>query len=68
MKDSYTTGHNHIDEHHEHLLNLTTQLDSVIQSNRRKNIEPIIEFLEDYSKNHFKESKNNYRGEGYKCY
>lgn len=58
MKDNYTTGHNHIDEHHEHLLNLTTQLDSVIQSNRRKNIEPIIVFLEDYSKNHFKEEED----------
>lgn len=58
MKTNYSTGHEHIDEHHEHLLSLTTQLDLVIQSNRRKNIEPIIVFLEDYSENHFKEEED----------
>lgn len=58
MNSNYSTGHNHIDEHHEHLFSLITQLDNVIQTNRRKNIEPIILFLEDYSENHFKEEED----------
>jgi len=58
MSKNYSTGHHHIDEHHEHLLELITQLDRVIQTNRRKNIEPIIIFLEDYSEDHFKEEED----------
>tara|TARA_A100001015_G_C14917916_1_gene683096 strand:- start:697 stop:1077 length:381 start_codon:yes stop_codon:yes gene_type:complete len=58
MNINFKTGHPHIDEHHEHLVELVTQLDSVIKTNKRKNLEPIITFLEDYSEDHFKEEED----------
>ena len=50
---SYEIGHEQVDEHHEELFNLISMLDTAIQSNRRTNLNPIIEFLEHYSKDHF---------------
>ena len=49
----YSTGHEVVDEHHEELFNLISMLDKAIQSNRRVSLNPIIEFLEHYSKDHF---------------
>ena len=42
---NYETGHDHIDDHHEELFNLTSMLDQAISTNRRVSLEPIIEFL-----------------------
>ena len=54
----YSTGHDHIDEHHEHLFNLITMLDKAISTNKRSNLEPIIQFLEHYADEHFKEEED----------
>ena len=61
------TGHEHIDHHHEELFNLISMLDQAIATNKRISVEPIIEFLENYSRDHFKEEEdvmesNNYIG------
>ena len=53
-----TTGHDHIDEHHEELFDLTTMLDKAVATNRRIELIPIIEFLEHYSVDHFKQEEN----------
>ncbi len=54
---SHTTGHHHIDEHHEELLSLDTQLDMAIRTCRRSELEPLIVFLEHYTQDHFKEEE-----------
>ena len=60
------TGHHHIDEHHEELLNLDTMLDKAIASCRRVEVEPIIVFLEHYVKDHFKEEEDLMKAHDYK--
>jgi hemerythrin-like metal-binding protein len=53
----FETGHAHIDEHHEELFNLTSMLDHAVLSCRRTELNPIIQFLEHYSVDHFHEEE-----------
>lgn len=59
-------GHHGIDEHHEELFALDVMLDKAITTCRRTEIEPIIEFLEHYSKDHFKEEEDIMKKHDYK--
>ncbi|RAP28717.1 hypothetical protein DID78_04590, partial [Candidatus Marinamargulisbacteria bacterium SCGC AG-343-D04] len=55
---SIEIGHHDIDEHHEELFALDVMLDKAVSTCRRTEIEPIIEFLEHYSVDHFKEEED----------
>ena len=61
-------GHDHIDDHHEELLALDTQLDKAISTNSRKGILPIIEFLEHYVVDHFHEEETLMQTKDYSGY
>jgi hemerythrin-like metal-binding protein len=56
--NALTTGHMHIDQHHEELFHLTSLLDNAIRSCRTSNLEDVICFLEKYVIDHFSEEEN----------
>ena len=64
----YAVGHHEIDEHHEELFSLTTMLDKAVLACRRDELVPIIEFLEHYSKDHFKEEEDLMQSHDYEGY
>ena len=53
----YSTGHDHLDEHHEELFKLISMLDKAIATNKRLSLVPLIEFLEHYSVDHFQDEE-----------
>jgi len=65
--EQLTTGNQEIDSHHKELFHLDSLLDTALQSGKIEPIHEIIEFLEHYVVDHFKEEEdlmkeNNYKG------
>ncbi len=50
-------GNTTIDSHHQELFKLISMLDDVVKSHDNNKLEPIIEFLEHYVQDHFKEEE-----------
>ena len=57
-QDSYEIGHAHIDEHHKEIFELDTKLAAAIVQNKRSLLDEIIQYLEHYSEDHFKEEED----------
>ena len=55
--NNYETGIESIDNHHDELFQLTTWLDTAIQTNQETELNKIISFLEHYVVDHFKEEE-----------
>ena len=56
--ETYEIGNEAIDHHHEEVFELDTKLDTCIQNQNRQELEPIIEFLEHYTVDHFNDEES----------
>lgn len=68
LNKAFKTGHQHIDHHHEELFKLVSMLDKAIQSHDEETLNHIIEFLETYVQDHFKEEEELMKTHLYKGY
>ena len=65
--EHYETGNHEIDHHHRELFQLTSLMDSAIQTGNTSYLEDIVKFLEHYVVDHFSEEealmkKYNFKG------
>lgn len=51
------TGNTTIDEHHQELFRVISLLDKAIKEHNENRVEEVIEFLEHYVRDHFKEEE-----------
>lgn len=55
--ENLSVGNDHIDDHHQELFALTSMIDAAVKSNRREEINKIIQYLETYTLEHFDEEE-----------
>jgi len=65
---NFSVGHDHIDEHHKELFQLTFLLDKAIQSCRATQLEEVLIFLETYVADHFLEEETLMLDKNFKHY